>query len=102
LVKINLAFTLEEQEKGTFNDMFDPSNSRLLNIVAIQDSYEEPLRFIHLDTSTPILVTNISQSTMDLVPLSQTIMGFVGICWLNTDIAYSGQIGHPFRKYVGQ
>lgn len=61
-LEIRMTYWLEEQEKGMFDDLFDPTNCDLLNITAIQDSEEESIRFIHTETHTPVSATSIRRA----------------------------------------
>lgn len=53
-IEILLTFKLSEIEQGIFKDLFDPSNNNLINIVAIQESVDDTIKFKHKESETPI------------------------------------------------
>lgn len=53
-IEITLTFQLSELEQGIFKDLFDPSNNNLINIVAIQESVDDTIKFKHKESETPI------------------------------------------------
>jgi len=53
-IKIELQISLDDIEKGHFEDLFSPEESDSIYISAIQDSPEDNINFIHTESNTSI------------------------------------------------
>jgi len=53
-IKIELQISLDNIEKGHFEDLFSPEESNKINISAIQDSPDENIQFFHTESETSI------------------------------------------------
>ncbi|XWK91655.1 MAG: AAA family ATPase (plasmid) [Phormidium sp.] len=53
-IQINFSLGLSELEQGFFDDLFDPNNREKINLVAIQESPDEIIKFQHQETQTAI------------------------------------------------
>lgn len=53
-VEIKFTLSLSKTEKGLFDDLFDPTNSDKINIVASQDTIDDNIVFKHQETNTVI------------------------------------------------
>ncbi|MEK9197005.1 ATP-dependent nuclease [Ureibacillus sp. FSL E2-3493] len=53
-IEIKITLFLDEDEIGVFEDLFDPTNERQINIIALQENPDENITFIHAETETVI------------------------------------------------
>jgi putative ATP-dependent endonuclease of OLD family len=53
-IEVFLTLGVSEIEIGIFNDLFDPTSNALINIVAVQESVDETIKFKHKESETPI------------------------------------------------
>lgn len=51
-IEVEFSLELETLEIGMFNDLFDPENSHILNIVAVQESVDDNLEFKHKESGS--------------------------------------------------
>lgn len=58
-IEIEFALKLEDFEKGNFEDLIDAENTNQIRIKAVQESFEENLKFEHLDSGEKIMLTKI-------------------------------------------
>jgi putative ATP-dependent endonuclease of OLD family len=54
-IHISFSLRLSDIEQGFFDDLFDPSDREKINIVAIQESPDEGIKFQHKESGTTIL-----------------------------------------------
>ncbi len=53
-IEISLTLGISEIELGIFNDFFDPNNKNLINLVAVQESLDDTIKFKHKESDTVI------------------------------------------------
>ncbi|MBN1999158.1 AAA family ATPase [candidate division KSB1 bacterium] len=53
-ISLEFEISLNELQKGHFEDLFSPDNSNNINILAIQDSPDEVIQFFHKESGTSI------------------------------------------------
>jgi len=61
-IQIEMTLGLAEAEKGLFEDLFDPEDRNVINIIATQVAADEALEFHHRETGSPIHLTNVRRA----------------------------------------
>lgn len=53
-LSIEMSFHLSDKEIGVFDDLVDPSNKEMINIIAIQENPDEYIKYYHKETGEVI------------------------------------------------
>lgn len=61
-IRIEITLGLADAEIGLFEDLFDPADSKVINIVATQVAADAALHFHHRETGIPINMTNVRRA----------------------------------------
>jgi putative ATP-dependent endonuclease of OLD family len=56
-IEIEFSLTLNEIEKGIFEDLFDPAQNNVINIIANQEAEDEDIRYFHKETEEEVFYT---------------------------------------------